>query len=172
MNTKLKCLALVFFVFIIKTLQAEEFDQSSHYISAEILPLCSEDGQVILQFTNVSDQDLLVDPRYMKPSQFDAHNIGLSLGVVDGAFIPTKRLQSEATSSDSLYPLAMGESVQHKVDFRDYIQVSLDYSLHYAPILNGGVINIITTKEGKRVVAFMDTLDEYESDIFGPECWK
>jgi hypothetical protein len=170
MKTILKCLAFVFFVF--NPLQAEEFDQSSRYISAEILPLCNGNGQIILQLTNVSGQDLLIDPRYMLPSQFDAHNLGLYLGVVDGVFIPTKRLQREEVSSDRLYPLAMGESVQHEVDFRDYIQIPLDYSLQYAPILNGAVINIITIKEGKRVVAFMDTLDEYESDIFGPECWK
>ncbi|MBQ4890463.1 hypothetical protein J8L86_11445 [Shewanella sp. MMG014] len=153
------------------SLQALVFDHNHKYISVDILPLCTDNGQIILEYTNTSDQDLLVDPRFLDSELFDAHNAGISIGYYDGESIRTKRLKPEHYYGSNWFPLSVGQSVRHEIDLRDYAEDSIDYGQLVYPVYSGANIKIITVDEGQEVYLTVNTYDDYENDAIEPECF-
>lgn len=150
---------------------AIEVDDDSNFLIVDILPLCTEEGQIVIELTNVSGQDLLVDPRYLDDELFDAHNLGLSAYYIDGDRIRTNRLQNSYTGKDLiLFPV--GESVRHKIDLRDYAKESIKFDEDVYPLFSALNVVIITTGEDRKVHVYAYTDDDYESDVIKPECWK
>ncbi|MPY24323.1 hypothetical protein [Shewanella sp. YLB-07] len=155
------------------TAVAGNTNMDSSYISVDIAPICSQQGQITLSFTNVSGQDLLVDPYYMDKSKFDPIYAGLSLyTVIEGPSLNITYKTKPNYEEFDWYVLAAGATVEHTVDFRDYSTKTFDETVQYVPLFSGNNIDIITTQEGKKISLFMNTDDAHESDIFGPECWK
>jgi hypothetical protein len=150
-----------------------EVADNGDYLHLEFLPLCTNEGQTIFQITNVSGQDLLVDPAFMEIEKYDAMRFGIQLDILDSTAPPPKMTNKiTAEGQYGWFPMAAGTVIQHKIDFRDYAVSPLDTSLWYLPSFNGMPIRIITTIDGKKITMFDSVLDTTLSDKFGPECWK
>ncbi|QSX36620.1 hypothetical protein [Shewanella sedimentimangrovi] len=155
-----------------------EYDKDGRYISVDLLPLCTAEGQLIIKFTNVSDQDLLVDPRYMRADLFDAYNAGIDLismtaeqKMIDGVKIGRIKNEHPYEAVD-WFPLAAGQIVQHVVDLRDYVKEPLDFSLIYLPGFTTRYMEILTTKEGKHVIGRVGNFNDPLEDLIYADCWK
>jgi hypothetical protein len=143
------------------------------YLRLEFLPLCTNEGQVIFQITNVSGQKLLVDPAFMEVDKYDAHRFGVDLvNLTSSGNYPKMTSKANAGGQDDWYPMEAGEVIQHKIDFREYAVSPLDTSDQYMPAFNGMPIRMITTVEGKKITMFKGVFDTTLTSQFGPECWK
>ncbi len=145
------------------------------YLKLEFIPLCSAEGQVIFQITNMSGQKLLVDPAFMDVIAYDAHRAGISLSHVTesmDSFDPKITGKVQIQSQYDWYPMEVGDIIQHKIDFREYAVSPIGTSLQYMPTFNGMPIRMVTTLDGKKVTMFKSVIDVSLNDQFGPECWK
>lgn len=173
MKSFMTMMATILISFVTSAAFASSTNNDGSYITVDIAPLCTTQGQVTLSFTNTSGQKLLVDSHYMVKSKFDPIHAGLSLYTEpEGQRLSLNYKNKPNYEQLDWYVLQINETVEHVVDFRVYATKTIDESLHYAPLFSGNNIDIITTNVGKEIQLFMHTDGEFSSDLFGPECWK
>ncbi|QSX36622.1 hypothetical protein [Shewanella sedimentimangrovi] len=170
MFIRLVAIAGLFFSLLSSNATAMQIDSEENYMSVELLPLCSELGQVKVVYSNVSGKKLLIDPYYGDPALYDAHNHGVSLNNIDfKGFVQLWATKDGSKALDYYSVIMPGQSVEHIVNFNDH-NPDIDKSKSY--IVMGGGAFFAITEDGQRIMLRLESAFLNKNLEIGPDCWK
>jgi hypothetical protein len=163
---ELLCIILSFLPFQATAL---ERDSTESYMSMDIQPLCTSEGQIKVVFTNVSGTKLLVDPFYGNADLFDAKNQLILLATENYAESVQLWKLKNATPTSDLTLFMPGQSVEHIVNFRAH-NPSIDITKRYVA-MTSSIFNVIT-EDGKTIRVSFDSLYHPNELLIEPDCFK
>ncbi|MCH4294210.1 hypothetical protein MJ923_07815 [Shewanella sp. 3B26] len=163
------------FIFIVTTVAplsvyAKELNNDEKYLSINISPVCNNEGQFKIVFTNVSSGKIYIEKWMVDPELFEPVETGLLL------FDSANKVGVELSSTkmfkhtSDFAVLTSGESVEHIVNVNNHLDgIYLDRTLTYEVGYDVG--SDIILEDGRKIAVRLNTWLSQKSLVIEPSCW-